>query len=152
MNHAVRSAILTDLDARTLHGILRLRVDDFVVEQRCAYPEIDGRDAESTTLHFWCEDEDGRPTATLRVLLDDASPGRREYRIGRVCTRPDRRRTGLIAALLDRAVAYIGRDGSVMDAQSHLVDMYARWGYLPDGPEFVEDGIPHVPLRRRAAE
>ncbi|GAA4747343.1 hypothetical protein GCM10023217_16580 [Gordonia alkaliphila] len=46
------------------------------------------------------------------------------------------------------AVEEIGDRTSVLDAQSHLVGMYARFGYRPDGPEFVEDGIPHTPMRR----
>lgn len=147
MIHSVHTATLPDLDPRTLYGILRLRTDVFVVEQDCAYREVDGRDAEATTLHFWCEDVDGEPIATLRVLVDDTDDGR-EYRIGRVCVRKEFRGTGLTAALMERAVGYIGTDASVMDAQSHLVDMYAKWGYLPDGREFLDDGIPHIPLRR----
>ena len=150
MIHSVHTATLPTLDPRTLHGLLRLRTDIFVVEQDCAYPEVDGRDAEATTMHFWCEDAEGEPVATLRVLVDDAEGGR-EYRIGRVCVRKEYRGTGLIAALMDRAVRYIGRDASVMDAQSHLIGMYAKWGYVPAGPEFLEDGIPHVPLRRPGA-
>ncbi|ALG85109.1 GNAT family N-acetyltransferase [Gordonia phthalatica] len=147
MIHSVHTATLSALDPRTLHGILRLRTDVFVVEQDCAYREVDGRDAEATTMHFWYEDTDGEPVATLRVLVDDADDGR-EYRIGRVCVRKELRGTGLTTAMMDRAVAYIGRDESVMNAQSHLVDMYAKWGYVADGPEFLEDGIPHVPMRR----
>ncbi|EGD55903.1 GNAT family N-acetyltransferase [Gordonia neofelifaecis] len=148
MTYLVRASVLSDLDAGTLHELLKLRVDVFVVEQECAYPEIDGRDTESTTLHFWCEDEEGTPVATLRVLRDVAADGTYELRIGRVCVRADHRGTGAASELIDRAVAYIGRDSSVMDAQSHLVGMYAKWGYLPAGAEFVEDGIPHTPLRR----
>ena len=42
-----------DLSAAVLYGLLRLRVDVFVVEQRCAYPELDGRDLEPGTVHLW---------------------------------------------------------------------------------------------------
>ena len=48
----VRAARLRDLDPTTLHDLLRLRVDVFVVEQECAYPELDGRDADDTTEHL----------------------------------------------------------------------------------------------------
>lgn len=151
MIRTVHAATLPELDPRTLHDLLRLRTDVFVVEQNCAYPEIDGRDAESTTLQFWCADADGVPIATLRVLVDEHGGDGREYRIGRVCVRKEFRGAGLVSALMDRAVDYIAGDVSVMDAQSHLVDMYAKWDYVPDGPEFIEDGIPHTPLRRRAS-
>ena len=33
-----------------------------------------------------------------------------------------------------------------LNAQSHLVEWYARFGFVVDGTEFVEDGIPHTPL------
>ncbi|MDI5941947.1 GNAT family N-acetyltransferase, partial [Micromonospora sp. DH15] len=48
-----RIASFAELDARTLHDLLRLRVDVFVVEQRCPYPELDGRDVEPGTRHVW---------------------------------------------------------------------------------------------------
>ena len=32
------------LTGREVHDIMRLRVDVFVVEQRCVYPEVDGQD------------------------------------------------------------------------------------------------------------
>ena len=37
----------------------------------------------------------------------------------------------------------------VLDAQSHLIDWYAGFGFVVDGAEYVdEDGIPHTPMRR----
>jgi ElaA protein len=36
----------------------------------------------------------------------------------------------------------------VLAAQSYLQDWYARFGYVVTGPEFLDDGIPHVPMRR----
>ncbi|MCO0634277.1 hypothetical protein NGH33_10095 [Micrococcus yunnanensis] len=51
----------------------------------------------------------------------------------------------------DQAVARIGGRPSVLDAQAHRAHWDARWGYAPDGPEFLEDGIPHVPMRRAGA-
>ena len=54
-----------ELTVDELYAILRLRVSVFVVEQQCAYPEIDGLDRDA--LHVWLEDEDGIE-AYLRVL------------------------------------------------------------------------------------
>jgi ElaA protein len=141
----VRSAALADLDAATLYALLRLRVDVFVVEQECAYAELDGRDAEAATTHLWLADGAG-PTAYLRVLRDASG----ECRIGRVCTRGDARGRGLAAALMAEALALTAAAPVVLDAQSHLQDWYARFGFEVDGPGFVEDGIPHVPMRRTA--
>jgi ElaA protein len=38
----------------------------------------------------------------------------------------------------------------VLDAQSPLVDFYARLGFVATGPEFLDDGIPHIPMRLAA--
>ena len=62
-------AAFGELSARTLHDLLKLRVDVFVVEQECAYPELDGRDTEAGTLHLWLE-RDGAIAAYLRILAD----------------------------------------------------------------------------------
>ncbi|MEU8190797.1 hypothetical protein AB0C00_26395, partial [Micromonospora carbonacea] len=63
-----RIASFAQLDARTLHDLLRLRVDVFVVEQRCPYPELDGRDVEPGTRHVWLT----RPAPAGRRPGDDA--------------------------------------------------------------------------------
>ena len=36
------------------------------------------------------------------------------------------------------------------NAQAQLVDLYTPHGFVATGPEFVEDGIPHVPMSREA--
>ncbi|MER2093195.1 MAG: GNAT family N-acetyltransferase, partial [Saccharopolyspora rectivirgula] len=80
----VHRAWTADLSAAQLYRILQLRVDVFVVEQRCPYPELDGRDMEETTRHFWIEEPDGRVVSCLRLLEDGDV-----FRIGRVCTAAD---------------------------------------------------------------
>ena len=138
----VTSRTFDDLSTRELHDILRLRSDVFVVEQAGVYSDVDGRDIEPDTSHHWIE-RDGTTAAYLRVLRDnDRTP-----KIGRVLTAPDARGDGLAAALVRTVAA--GIDGPVvLDAQTHLAGWYERLGFTIDGPEFVEDGIPHVPMRR----
>jgi ElaA protein len=139
----LRSAATADLDPFTLYGLLALRVAVFVVEQHCPYPELDGRDLEPSTRHFWFDDGWGEPLAYLRVLRDDTTT-----RIGRVCTAASARRQGLSGQLLTAA---LGTTAGIvlLDAQAHLVEFYHRFGFTPCGPEFDEDGIPHVPMRLR---
>jgi ElaA protein len=50
---------------------------------------------------------------------------------------------------MERTLIDIGDRASVLDAQSHLQVWYERFGYVVTGPEFLDDGIPHVPMRRR---
>ncbi|MGE5827738.1 MAG: GNAT family N-acetyltransferase [Micromonosporaceae bacterium] len=142
--HVARFA---DLDVATLYALLRLRTDIFVVEQRCPYPELDGRDLEPGTRHVWLAPERSDPHAYLRVLAEpDGS-----HRIGRVCTAEKARGQGLSARLVAAALELIGDAPSVLDAQSYLVEFYLGFGFTQSGAEFVEDGIPHVPMRRNPA-
>ncbi|WP_278263907.1 GNAT family N-acetyltransferase [Nocardia sp. AG03] len=131
-----------DLDATTLYELLRLRVLVFVVEQSCAYPELDGRDLLASTRHFWLTDDDAI-IGTLRLLEEPTG-----YRVGRVCLAPSARGLGHTSRLMRAALAETGTATVVLDAQSHLVDMYTRYGFAVDGPEFLDDGIPHTPMRR----
>ncbi|MCO6004683.1 GNAT family N-acetyltransferase [Actinoallomurus purpureus] len=137
-------ATFTELDSGTLYALLKLRVDVFVVEQECPYPELDGRDTEPGTRHVWLSDDSGTPEAYLRVL-DDAGGAR----IGRVVTAPHARGGGLAGRLMEAALEAIGDRTVRLDAQTHVAGFYARYGFVVDGPEYVEDGIPHVPMVRR---
>jgi ElaA protein len=139
--HVARFA---DLDGATLYALLRLRSSVFVVEQGCAYPDLDGRDLEPDTRHFWLADDDGRPLAYLRLLAEaDGS-----VRIGRVCTAAEARRDGLARQLVTAALDLIGSVPSTLDAQKYVADFYAELGFIPAGPEYLEDGIAHLPMRR----
>jgi ElaA protein len=141
----LRSARFAELDARTLYALLRLRVDVFVVEQRCPYPELDGRDTEPGTVHLWLE-RDAAPVAYLRILAEPDGA----TRIGRVAVARQARGGGYAARLMDAAMEIVGQRDCVLDAQAYLVGLYARYGFAATGPEFDEDGIPHVPMRRPA--
>ena len=139
----IHSAPTRDLDVVTLHDILRLRQDVFVVEQQCLYADVDGRDLEPGTLQVWATDEDGSVVATLRVLREPD----RCARIGRVATAVPARGRGLAAALMAAALAGSDPAPVVLDAQSHLEGWYSRFGFVRTGDEFLDDGIPHVPMR-----
>jgi ElaA protein len=131
-----------ELSTVELYELLRLRSAVFVVEQECPYPDMDGRDVEPTTRHVWLPDPD-RPVASYLRVLDDGS----QRRIGRVVTDPAARSRGLAARLVEHALATTPGPW-VVEAQAHLADWYARFGFVVTGPEYVEDGIAHVPMRR----
>lgn len=138
-----------ELSSRDLHDILRLRVNVFVVEQECPYPEIDGRDLDADTRHVWISDADG-VAAYIRVLADPEN-GPDARRIGRVITRADRRGEQLAAKLIRSTLDQLGASDTRLEAQSHLVGYYAMFGYHPSGDDYLEDGIPHTPMTRLAA-
>jgi ElaA protein len=140
--HNVQVAGFDNLDPRTAYLLWQLRQDVFVVEQECPYADLDGRDLEPGTRHLWVDDGDG-PVGYLRMLEDEDA-----WRVGRVLVARSHRGRGIAEALLLAALEVVGRRPCRLDAQSYLTGWYARFGFEPSGPEFVEDGIPHVPMRR----
>lgn len=134
-----------DLPARTAYDVWRLRQQVFVVEQDCPYPDLDGRDLEEATRHVVLLDEDDRVLGTLRVL-DDGDWAR----IGRVVVAPEARGRGLAALLMDEAMVLCGDREVRLDAQTGLTGFYAGYGFEVTGPEFDEDGVMHVPMRRES--
>lgn len=135
---AVRFETLTGTE---VYQLCRLRQQVFVLEQACLYPDLDDRDLEPGTRHVLMTADDGL-VGYARVLDDQTV-----WRIGRVVLDPAVRGRGLADRLVRAALeACPGRD-VVLDAQSPLAGWYATFGFVLDGPEFIEDGIPHLPMR-----
>ena len=141
---------IAGLDALTpaeLYAIVRLRQDVFIVEQKCAYADADGLDAQAT--HLFAVDGDAC-VAYARLF----APGvrRAEAVIGRVATAASVRRSGIGRELMRRAIdALIERHGRVaiwLGAQKYVERFYASFGFLRDGDDYDEDGIAHLPMRR----
>jgi ElaA protein len=147
MTIALRRLRAQDLDAATLYELLKLRVEVFVVEQACPYPELDGRDLLAETRHFWLEAPDGEVICTLR-LMEEHTGGAKTFRIGRVCTKRTARGQGHSSRLLQAALAEVGDYPCRIDAQTYLEEMYRQHGFVRQGDEFLDDGIPHVPMER----
>ncbi len=128
-----------DLTNEELYEILRIRVNVFVVEQKCPYPEIDNRDQNS--YHIYLEN-DGRMVAYSRIMSDDE----RTARIGRVLT--VERGKGLGADILRIAIEKIKEiydpDRIVLESQTYAIGFYEREGFKVISDEFMDDGIMHV--------
>lgn len=132
------------LDPHAVYAVAQLRQQVFVVEQECPYPDLDGRDVEDGTRHvLLLDDTPGSALLGYARVLDDGDV----WRIGRVLLDVPARGQGLADVVMRTALSVCrGRD-VVLDAQSPLARWYATFGFVVDGPEFVEDGIPHVPMR-----
>lgn len=137
----VRRAPWGELTADTAYGILALRSEVFVVEQRCAYQDLDGRDLEPDAEHWWIE-EHGVVASYLRVLHDPDGT----TRLGRVVTRSEHRSRGLSDRLIRAALESAPRP-VLIHAQAHLARWYRRFGFEIVGDVFLEDGIDHLPMR-----
>jgi ElaA protein len=141
----LHSAAGDEITATQLYPLLTLRVDVFVVEQECPYPELDGRDLLPDTTHLWWQPAD-TPLGYLRLLRDPDGA----HRIGRVCTAKDARGTGLGALLMTAAMDHIGDAAAVLEAQTYAQNFYARYGFTPTGAPYLEDGIEHITMRHPA--
>jgi ElaA protein len=130
------------LDAGTAYEVWRLRQEVFVVEQECPYPDLDGRDLEEGTRHVLLRD--GDELMGYARVLDDGDV----WRIGRVVLARQARGRGLADPLLQTALDVCPDRPVVMDAQIPLRGWYERFGFEVDGEEFLDDGIPHLPMRR----
>ncbi len=123
-----------------------IRREVFIDEQKV--PEAEEYDAlDGTALHVLAR-RGGEPVATARVVLKEEG---RVAKIGRVAVRRLARGTGAGAAVMrwiegDPAVAGV-RD-FVLEAQVHAVPFYERLGYVAEGDEFLDVGIPHVFMRK----
>jgi ElaA protein len=131
------------LDARTAYDVWRLRQRVFVVEQNCPYPDLDGRDLEEGTRHVLLRD--GDELMGYARVLDDGEV----WRIGRVVLTRKARGRGLADPLLETALQVCPDRPVVMDAQTPLRVWYERFGFEVSGEEFLDDGIPHLPMRLR---
>lgn len=133
-----------ELTAAELYALLTLRVNVFVVEQTCPYPELDGRDLLADTVHIWVE-EDDRVLAGIRVLRSSSA----HPVIGRVVTAATARGRGVAGSLIEYGIALCGPQATIeLHAQEHLEYWYGRFGFIRNGATYDEDGIAHVPMVR----
>lgn len=131
-----------ELPPRIAYQVWRLRQDVFVVEQECAYADLDGRDLEPGTRQLILV-EDQEVLGTLRILDDGAV-----WRIGRVVLAEHVRGRGLADLMMTAAIEATSDRDVVLDAQAPLARWYGTLGFEVVGDQFIEDGIPHVPMRR----
>ena len=134
------------LSVDDLYDALALRAQVFVVEQACVFQDADGADRASG--HLLGRDERGVLQAYLRVV----DPGVKypEPSIGRVITSAAARGTGtghrLVAEGIARCrAAWPGRAIRI-GAQARLEGFYASHGFVREGADYIEDGIPHCEM------
>jgi ElaA protein len=136
---------LGELTAGQLYAVLAARIAVFVVEQNCAYQDLDGLDADAEHLIAWSGPD---VAGYLRVL----APGTRfaDPSIGRIITTKPFRGSGLgrelVAQGIERArQRYPGRPVRI-SAQQYLEKFYADFGFATVSEPYLEDDIPHVEM------
>ncbi|WP_105168742.1 GNAT family N-acetyltransferase [Pseudoalteromonas sp. T1lg23B] len=140
----------SQLDINTLFGLLKARVDVFVVEQQCAYPELDEIDRQPETFHVMAYDGESL-CAYARVYRKSYH----ECAIGRVLVMPNARGKGLASPLMEKALevcnTHFNGNDVVLSAQTYLLKFYQSLGFVNEGDEYLEDGIPHQDMRLNSA-
>lgn len=133
-----------------LYAILALRQRGFVVEQNSVYLDADGHDQHA--WHLWTE-ANGAIAAYLRVLPPATKYA--EASLGRIVTAPEHRRSGLGRELVREGLRELAArcgDGPIrIGAQKYLERWYGEFGFVRDGDDYIEDGIPHLEMVRPRA-
>jgi ElaA protein len=139
------------LETERLFDVLELRVNVFVVEQQCAYPELDAYDRHADTRHLSGTDAMGQLMAYARIL----PPGLRypEVSLGRFVVRREARGKGLGHQLMCEALKEVQKswpEGAVrISAQAYLQNFYEQYGFLRLSDVYLEDGVPHIEMVRK---
>ncbi|TVU58956.1 GNAT family N-acetyltransferase [Vibrio atlanticus] len=138
----------SELSTQQLYQLLKLRVDVFVVEQNCPYPELDGKDT-LVGVHHLLGYANEELVACARLLPPGTSYDNTS--IGRVATKQSARGNGLghqlITEALMRCETLWPKTTIDIGAQQHLENFYANHGFKTISEMYLEDDIPHVDMR-----
>ena len=133
------------LSTAALYDLLRLRAEVFVLEQACAFQDVDGLDPRAMHLMGHAE---GSLVAYARCF--PAGVCFVEASIGRVVTRGTARGGGLGHRLIARAIQAVSDSWGVqairIGAQAHLKHFYESHGFSDVGKPYLEDGIDHIEM------
>ncbi len=118
-----------------------LRLTVFVEEQHVPeHEEWDGLDEKA--LHLLARDDAGLPIGTGRLLP--------EGRIGRMAVAKEWRGRGVGAALLRELIRQAherGHSEVMLSSQVQAIPFYERFGFVAEGQEYDDAGIPHRTMR-----
>ena len=147
MDNAENKIRIKRFDELTLHELyelLRLRAEVFVVEQNCAYQDLDGADYDS--VHLFTLDSNGRCTSCARIYHDKNESN--VLHIGRLIASQRSKGHGmrLLRACIDECMKH-GTQEIRLHAQQYAIGFYKKAGFTVCSEMFFEDGIPHVEMR-----
>ncbi|MEI8671904.1 GNAT family N-acetyltransferase [Vibrio sp. SA48] len=138
----------SQLTTQQLYDLLKLRVNVFVVEQNCPYPELDDKDTQAGVFHLIGYQQQ-QIVACARLL--PAGISYPSVSIGRVATKAKARGTGLGHQLLQQALdncqaLWLNQDIEI-GAQQYLAKFYQSYGFDQTSDMYLEDDIPHIDMK-----
>lgn len=138
-----RFKTFNELSPQELYKIMQLRIEVFIIEQKCIFQDADNKD--EGCLHLMGFDNENLVAYTRLVppgyIYEQAS-------IGRVVTSPLYRDKGIGKELMQRSIETCRQqfgDGSIkIGAQYYLLQFYSSFGFKVISDIYLEDGIEHV--------
>ncbi len=136
-----------ELTVAELYAIMQLRNEVFVVEQSCAYQDVDGKDSDCYHFMGWHE---ASIAAYARIIPVDISYSY-SASIGRVVTSPKYRAVGIGRQLMKLSIQYtfimFNCNIITIGAQLYLQKFYQSLGFVQSSEVYLEDNIPHIEMR-----
>lgn len=136
-----------ELSTTQLYQLLKLRVDVFVVEQNCPYPELDDKDHLPDVYHLLAYQGE-QLVACARLLAPGISYP--QVSIGRIAIAQQHRQAGLGKQLVNNALQQCEQHWPNQDiqigAQLYLIHFYQHLGFKRHSPDYLEDGIAHLDM------
>jgi ElaA protein len=133
-----------ELSPALLYELLRFRQAIFVVEQNCAYPDLDGLD--QGAQHLVLRVDDALAGCLRLIPFSDE----RRIKIGRVAVAEAIRGQGFARTLMQEALARCRRDYSGFEVtligQSYLAPFYERLGFVATSAPYDDYGLRHVDM------
>ncbi|WP_405376392.1 GNAT family N-acetyltransferase [Pseudobutyrivibrio sp.] len=148
MNFVIKH--FNELSTTELYEILKTRSEIFVVEQDCVYQDLDDNDQDA--IHVFCWNDSGRVAGCLRVFWKNNDEAAGVAQIGRVVTLEHGQ--GIGGRILHEGVMIaldkLKAKKIYLEAQEYAIGYYAKEGFEVVSEPFLEDGIPHVKMERKA--
>ena len=137
-----------ELTINELYDAMKLRIDVFVVEQTCFYPDLDNLDRHPDTVHVF-HYADNEMIAYLRILAKGQCYPQHPA-IGRVIIAKKARGAGLAHQLVEKAINVclekFPKQTIKISAQEHLEGFYNKHHFKKCSKMYLEDGIPHISM------
>ena len=133
-----------ELSRKEINDIFSLRSEVFIVEQECAYQDVDGKDEQADHVMLYIDNE---LVGYTRVFPENTYFT--EASFGRAVVKKNHRGEGYGHLLVDKSLEHLKskkQSPIKISAQSYLKEFYASHGFLAKGDEYMEDGIPHTAM------
>ena len=133
-----------ELSRKEINDIFSLRSEVFIVEQECAYQDVDGKDEQADHVMLYIDTE---LVGYTRVFPENTYFT--EASFGRAVVKKKNRGEGYGHLLVEKSLKHLKEKKQSpikISAQSYLKDFYSSHGFTAKGEEYMEDGIPHTAM------